>query len=90
MKLSYIRSQKIEKRIYQNYFQKHSKNVKKTWDSIKSIVTLKSKDKTAPNLLIVNGNVIINKSYIAEIFNDFFVNVGSNLASKIPIIIIHI
>ena len=90
MKLSYIRSQKIEKRIYQNYFQKHSKNVKKTWDSIKSIVKLKSKDKTAPNLLIVNGNVIINKSYIAEIFNDFFVNVGSNLASKIPIIIINI
>ena len=64
--------------------------LKKTWDSIKSIVTLESKDKTAPNLLIVNGNVIINKSYIAEIFNDFFVNVGSNLASKIPIIIIHI
>ena len=90
MKLSYIRSQKIEQRIYQNHFQKHLKNVKKTWNSIKSIVTLKSKDKTAPNLLIVNGNVIINKSYIAEIFNDFFVNVGSNLASKIPIIIIHI
>ena len=33
---------------------------------------------------MVNGNVIINKKFIVEIFNDFFVSVGSNLASKIP------
>ena len=33
---------------------------------------------------MINGNVIINKNCIAEIFNDFFVNVGSNLASKMP------
>ena len=72
-----------KKEYYQTYFQKHSKYVKKTWDGIKSIVTLKSKDKTTPNSLMVNGNVIINKNCIAEIFNDFFVNVGSNLSSKI-------
>ena len=33
---------------------------------------------------MVNGNVITDKNCIAEIFNDFFVNVASNLASKIP------
>ena len=33
---------------------------------------------------MVNGNVITNKNCIAEIFNDFFVNVCSNLASRIP------
>ena len=33
---------------------------------------------------MVNGNVITNKNCIAEIFNNFFVNVGSNLASRIP------
>ena len=33
---------------------------------------------------MVNGNVITNKNSIVEIFNDFFVSVGSNLASKIP------
>ena len=75
---------KSKKEYYQNYFQKHSKNVKKTWDGIKSIVTLKSKDKTTPNSLMVNENVIINNNCIAEIFNDVFVNIGSNLASKIP------
>ena len=73
-----------KKEYYQNYFQKHSKNVKRNWDSIKSIVTLKSKNKTTPNSLIVNRNVITYKNCIAEIFNDFFVNVGSNLASNVP------
>ena len=34
-------------------------------------LTLKSKDKTSPNSLMVNGNVITNKNCIAEIFNDF-------------------
>ena len=34
---------KLKKQFYQNYFQKHSKNV---------LNQLKSKDKTAPNLLI--------------------------------------
>ena len=33
---------------------------------------------------MVNGNVITNKNSIAEIFNDFFINVCSNLASRIP------
>ena len=37
-----------------------------------------------PNSLMVNGNPITNKNCIAEIFNDFFVNVGSNLASNVP------
>ena len=50
-----------KKEYYQNYFQNLSKNVKKTWDGIKSIVTLKSKDKATPNLLMVNGNVTTSK-----------------------------
>ena len=37
-----------------------------------SIVTLKSKDETAPTSLIVNGNVITNKNDINDIFNDCF------------------
>ena len=33
---------------------------------------------------MLTGNVITNKNCIAEIFNDFFVNVGSNRAFRIP------
>ena len=63
---------KSKNKHYQIYFQKHLRNVKTTWDGIESIVTLKSKDKTTPNSLMINGNVIINKNGIAKIFNDFF------------------
>ena len=45
--------------------------LKKTWDYIKPIVTLKSKNKTARNSIIVNENDIKYKNYIAEILNGF-------------------
>ena len=73
-----------KKQYYQNYFQRNSKNLKRTWDGIKSVATLKSKTKTSPNSLFVHRNIIVNKTSIAETFNNFFVNVGSNFASKIP------
>ena len=61
-------------RIIRIIFKSIQKMLKKTWDGIKSIVTLKSKDKTTPNskIKMVNGNIITNKNSIAEIFNDFF------------------
>ena len=52
--------------------------------SIKSIVTLKSKDKIAPNSLLVNGNYKwkLHRWDIQWFF--LLVNVGSNLASIAP------
>ena len=74
----------LKKQYYQSYFQRNSKYLKKTWDGIKSVVTLKYKAKTSPNSLFVDSNIIANETSIAETFNNFFLNVGSNLASKIP------
>ena len=34
--------------------------------------------------MFVYRNIIANKTSTAETFNNFFVNVGSNLASKMP------
>ena len=73
-----------KKEYYRIIFESIQKILKKPWDDIKSMVALKSKDKTTPNSLMVNGDVITNKNCIAGIFNDFFVNVGSNLLSRIP------
>ena len=77
-----------KKQYYQNYFQKNSKNLKKTWDTIKSVVTLKSKARTSPNFLSVDRIIIANKTSIAETFNNFFVNVvkvqTKNTKSKKP------
>ena len=73
-----------KKQYCQNYFQGNSENLKKIWDGIKSVVTLKTKSKTFPNSLCLDRNIIASKTFIAEKFNSFFVNVDSNLASKIP------
>ena len=74
-----------KKQYHQNYFQRNSKNLKKkTRDGIKSVVTLKFKDKKSPNSLFADSNIIVNKSSIAQTFSNFFVNVSLNIASKIP------
>ena len=58
--------------------------MKKVWEGIKSIVTLKSKANGSPKLIIDNKKEITDTKAIATIFNDYFVNVGSTLAKKIP------
>ena len=63
--------------------------LKKTQGDIKSIVTLKSKNKIAPNLLIVNENVIANTITSLRDSVGFLVNVSSNLASKTKDLLIH-
>ena len=50
-----------KKQYYQNYFQRNSKNLKKSWGGMKSVVTLKSKAKTSPNFLFIDSNIIANK-----------------------------
>ena len=37
-----------------------------------------------PKQLLINKKLIFDKANIAENLNDFFVNVDTNLASKIP------
>ena len=51
---------------------------------IPNIVMSKIKElKTSRNCLFVNKNIVTNKTSIAEIFNNFLVNVDSNVTSKI-------
>jgi len=76
------------KRIYyQNTLMKNNGNSKKTWDTIKEIIgknkNLTNKNKF-PKEISLNGKLISHNSEIATAFNEFFINIGSNLASKIP------
>ena len=61
-----------KKQYHQKCFQRNSRNLKKTWDDIKSIVTLKSKVKTSINTIFLGRNIIANRHF------------ASKLASKIP------
>ena len=72
-----------------NYFHKNSNinstNMKLLWTGIKSIISLKNSHVDIINKLKdVNGNLTTDSSTMANIFNDFFVNVADNITKKIP------
>ena len=69
---------------YGEKFREYSKNMKKSWDLIREVVGHKKRRDNIPDFFRHNGQVLNSSGEIAEAFNDFFVNVGPNLACKIP------
>ena len=81
--------EKLKKRSKKLYFQNKLKkcenNIKNTWKIMKSIIgeSRVQNDSFSKSLIIANQE-ITNKKSIAEKFNSFYVNTGTNLAAKIP------
>ena len=81
--------ERIKFKSKQNYFasrlKKHQYNARETWKVIKEATgRTKSLDDTFPRKIIIDNEEIFHKEKIANEFNNYFVNVGSNLAAKIP------
>ena len=81
--------EKIKKNSKKNHFSRllflHKNNAKKTWDTIKEAIgKSKIKGNKFPKFMSINKKEIFDKNCIANSFNDYFVNIGSNLAAKIP------
>jgi hypothetical protein len=64
-------------------FETNKDNLKKTWKIISHIIKRKTKSQTVPSRLIINDNIYTDKQDIANQFNIFFSNIGSELAGKI-------
>ena len=59
--------------------------MKNLWTSIKSIINTKSKNSLQSiSQLTANGEVIQDPQKIANVFNNFFVNVSTQVCSEIP------
>ena len=59
--------------------------LKKTWSIINEVTGRKKiANDTFPKSIIQDGITLNNKHKICSAFNKYFVNVGPNLASKIP------
>ena len=59
--------------------------MKLLWTGIKSIISLKNSHVNIINKIKdVNGNLTTDSSKMANIYNDFFVNVADNITKKIP------
>ncbi|XP_065682311.1 uncharacterized protein LOC136095526 [Hydra vulgaris] len=81
----YERTKKIARTTYfKNKLLELKGNCKKTWDAIKEILgKQKIHNKALPSVITVDGTQISDVKSVATKFNEFFVNIGPNLASII-------
>ena len=73
-----------EKTYYADLPESNKSNLKKTWNILKHIVNKKKGDKMQEKFKRSDNSITNDKYIISENFNDFFVNVGHNLAKHIP------
>ena len=75
-----------EKKIYYSKtFENYKNDIKNTWKTISCILNKSKSNKVQIEQIISSGNVISDKSKIANEFSNFFVNIGPEKASKIDI-----
>ena len=76
---------KAKKAYYASYFKENSKNSKKVWEGIKSIINTKNPNITIVNHLKINKETIDDPKQISESFNKYFTSIGPNTEKSIPI-----
>jgi len=72
----------VEQSYYTNEFMKHSNDIKKTWQVIRTIIKSGNKD-TFINEIKLEGNVINDPVTMAEHFNSYFTGLAKSLSGKI-------
>ena len=72
-----------KKNYYVNIFAKYKSDMKKTWATINAIINTSKAKKEFPKEFVVNGSSVTNEQDIANLFNDYYINIGPNLAEKI-------
>ena len=76
---------KASKRLYyNNYFLVNINNSKKVWNGIKEIVNFKAKTNQKTTKIVQNNTELTDPKVVANAFNNYFANVGANLARSIP------
>ena len=74
---------KTERDHYAALFNQHKNNLRKTWGIIKEVINKKKTKPTANKFVIIN-TIVTDTKVISDSFNNFYVNVGPDLAKKIP------
>ena len=73
-----------KKAYYAAQFEKNKNKASDVWKGIRSLVNIKASKTSSIKLLDENNNLISDSSKIANIFNDFYSTLGSNVQQKIP------
>ena len=74
---------KSERDFYAAKFHMLSGKIRETWKLLGSILKGGKHDDIC-NIFLINGNLVNDKNVIVDKFNEYFVSLGSNLASLIP------
>lgn len=74
---------KAEKMHYANKFEQAKGNLSQTWQIIKGLINSEQVSKQIGEIRI-DDVTVTDKNKIANKFNDYFVNIGPQLANKIP------
>ena len=80
--LSHLKN-KSKTEYYNMQFVKYKDNLKQTWKLIGTLVKRKTKGQTFPTRITHNNRTFTQEKDIAELFNNFFVNIGPTLAKEI-------
>ena len=72
-----------EKKHYADLLEQHKNNMKKTWIVIKEAIGI-DKQRIMGKNFNINGNTVNDPPVIANAFNEYFANVGTELAKNIP------
>ena len=78
-----------EKAYYANRFESLKGNMKETWNLINNLIKNNATGKPVVKEILSNDQIVNDPIDIANKFNEFFINVGPNLASKIPSVPTH-
>jgi len=76
---------KVSKRLYyHNYLLVNINSSKKAWNGMKEIVNFKTKMNQKSTKIVQDNTDFTDPKLVANAFNNYFANVGANLASLIP------
>ncbi len=79
--VSLIKANKNEH--YRRFFAENSKDIRKTWKGIKSIININSLNKVQPSSMIIDKEINSNPMSIANGFNDYFSSIAKDLQQNI-------
>ena len=70
---------------YYQLLHEQRDNIKSTWQTLNALIKKSKQSSTYPESFDDNGKCVSDKNVVVNKFNQYFVNVGVDLANKIPV-----
>ena len=75
----------LPRKFYHDTFNSYKNNINKTWTTINNTLGMGRNQNKLLTYIVDNEKKMINPEKIANTFNNYFTNIGTNLASTISI-----